>query len=158
MESIAALSLASNIIQVVDFSARIISRTHQLYTSSDGKLEEHAVLETAIKNVSELYEDLRASPTADDVRRLSASDRQLMKLKTESEAVVEDLKEWLEHVQPKAPRRSWRNIYEAFKTVRKEEELKEISTLASKLDNLRKQVDSAILISLRYVVTCFLAT
>jgi hypothetical protein len=151
MESIAALSLASNIIQVVDFSARIISSTHQLYTSNDGKLEEHAVLEAATKNLSELYEDLLRSSKPNAHRDLSASDRQLARLKNESEVVVGDLIEWLQHVQLKAPRRSWRSIYEALTTVLDKKEFKKISKLADRLNKIRKEIDSAILVSLQYV-------
>jgi hypothetical protein len=91
MESLIALGLASNIIQIVDFSSRIISRGRELYDSADGRIEEHVVLDNAARNLSELYNDLHATGQFLDPRELTVADKQLIELKHESEDVVHDL-------------------------------------------------------------------
>jgi hypothetical protein len=46
MEPIAALSLASNVIQIVDSSARIVSKSPELYKSSNERLLHHTDIAT----------------------------------------------------------------------------------------------------------------
>ncbi|KAH8733114.1 hypothetical protein GQ44DRAFT_754613 [Phaeosphaeriaceae sp. PMI808] len=89
MEPLGALGLASNIIQIVDFSSRIVSRRRELYNSADGQTEEHAVLDNAARNLSELYRSLNISGKKYDTRNLTEADRQLIKLKAESEKIVD---------------------------------------------------------------------
>jgi hypothetical protein len=150
MESIAALSLASNIIQVVEFSSRIISRGYELYQSADGRREEHVILDNAVKNLSALHSTLQNSGRSRSEDKLSMADKQLIKLQIESGMVAKELRELLQKVQLKKPNGKWQSVRQALLSVFSD---KEISSLGSRLDNIRKQVDSAILVSLRYIQT-----
>jgi hypothetical protein len=49
LEAIAAVSVAANIIQVVDFSSRIVSRSRGLYNSAEGRTIDHADLNSAVE-------------------------------------------------------------------------------------------------------------
>jgi hypothetical protein len=163
MESIAALSLASNIIQIVDFSSRIISRGHELYNSADGRLGEHAVLENAARNLSELYtslhkskidsepdaseryRDLDVSGTHRRIHDLTVADQQLKQLALESENIVQDLQVILKEVRLVTRHKKWQSIHQAIKSVRTDTQ---IAILASRLDEIRKQIDTAVLFSI----------
>lgn len=54
MEPLIALGLASNIIQIADFSGRLFSRSKEIYTSTGGTLSVYTDLEDAAKNLQEL--------------------------------------------------------------------------------------------------------
>ncbi|KAH7087599.1 hypothetical protein FB567DRAFT_525324 [Paraphoma chrysanthemicola] len=152
MEAVAAFSLASNVLQVIDFAANIVSRGHKLYISADGRVEEHAVLDAALNNLTELYNTLQSTSSHKARRtRLKATptDRQLIKLQNESEKIVKDLRSKLETVRISGPHRKWQSIYQALRSVSSD---KEISRLASKLQSIRKEVDTAILVSLRHSI------
>jgi len=62
MEPIAALGLAANIIQIVDFSARMLSRTKEIYNSANGTLKIFTDLEASAKTLEELSSQLRLTP------------------------------------------------------------------------------------------------
>ncbi|KAF2823870.1 hypothetical protein CC86DRAFT_384404 [Ophiobolus disseminans] len=149
MESIAALGLASNIVQIVDFSSRIISRGHELYKSANGRTEEHDILDSAASNLSELHKDLQVSGSTGNPRKLRASDRQLLELKLQSQKVVAELSAALAKARVSGPHQKWQSVYQALKSVSTD---KDISNLANQLDDIRKQVDTAILVSLRRTV------
>jgi DNA repair exonuclease SbcCD ATPase subunit len=150
MEPIAALSIASNIIQIVDFASRFVSRSQELYQSADGKLADHIVLDSAAQNLSALCNNLHHyDPDSEEVpRELTAADAQMLMLRKESEAVVNKLRSALETASKGSKNKAWRSIYQALKSIYNDNE---ISNLASQLDNIRKQVDTTLLFSLRYV-------
>jgi hypothetical protein len=145
MESIAALGLASNIIQVVDFSSRIISRGWEIYNSTDGRIRDHAILNDAARHLSDLHNDLRMSDTL-KFSKLAVADKKLIELKAESQKVVRDLEEALDKAKVSGGKKKWQSVYQALKSVRTESQ---ISSLVDRLETIRKQVDTAVLISIR---------
>ena len=58
MEALAALGLASNIIQIVDFGARLLSKSREIHHSADGSLDENNILEDVTSNLAELSFEL----------------------------------------------------------------------------------------------------
>ncbi|KAH7074711.1 hypothetical protein BKA63DRAFT_596298 [Paraphoma chrysanthemicola] len=152
MEAVAAFSLASNILQVIDFAANIVSRGHKLYSSADGRVDEHAVLDAALNNLTELYDTLHSTSSHKTRRnplKATVADRQLIELQNESDKIVKDLRTKLENVRITGPHRAWQSIYQALRSVSTD---KEISRLASRLQSIRKEVDTAILVSLRHTI------
>ncbi|KAH7093260.1 hypothetical protein FB567DRAFT_514985 [Paraphoma chrysanthemicola] len=61
MEPLVALGVASNIIQIADFSGRMISRSKEIYTSANGTLSVYTDLEDAARNLQELSRELEAN-------------------------------------------------------------------------------------------------
>jgi pyruvate-formate lyase-activating enzyme len=147
MEAIAALGLASNIIQIVDFSSRIISRGQEIYSSSDGSTAEHALLSDVARNLAELHQSLIVSGSVRDKgkRKLTVADKQLLDLKIESQKIVKDLQEALNKIKLSKKDRKWRSVRHALLSIQSD---KEIANLAARLDSIRKQVDSAAMISI----------
>ena len=65
LESIAALNLAGNIIQFIDFGCRLFSKSRELYKSSDGVLAEDVELEIIANSLKTLSKGLTdGSPQA----------------------------------------------------------------------------------------------
>ncbi|KAF2260075.1 hypothetical protein CC78DRAFT_40841 [Lojkania enalia] len=59
IDPLTALGVASNIIQIVDFSTRVISRTHEIYKANGGRVDTHTILDDKTKNLSELCAELK---------------------------------------------------------------------------------------------------
>jgi hypothetical protein len=149
MDPISAVSLASSIIQIVDFSSRLLSRTHELYVSVDGSLKEHMIIDNATNNLSSLYGDLQKSnKSIPGSLGLSDADKLLVKLKDESEVVVRKLRGALDKAKTKKAHSKAQSVFQALKSVFTDPE---ILRLANELDNIGKQVNMALLLSLRYV-------
>jgi hypothetical protein len=149
MEAVVAFGLASNILQVVDFASNIVSRGHKLYNSADGRIEEHSILDAVLENLTELYDDLQRTFTGKESRKTLKStptELQLIRLKAESEQIIKELRASLSKVQVTEPHRTWQSLHQALRSVSTD---KEIARLTSKLESIRKQVDTAILVSLR---------
>lgn len=147
MDPISAVSLAASIIAIVDFSARLVSRTYELYVSADGSLREHAIIDNAANNLSTLYHDLQKSN--ESIKgNLSDADRLLVKLKEDSEVVVRKLRAALTKAKTKRLHSKAQSVFQALKSVFGDAE---IVQFASELESIGKQVNTALLFSLRYV-------
>lgn len=146
MESLAALGVASNIIQIVDFSSRIISRGHELYTSTDGQATGHVVLGSATSNLHTLLEVLNKSKAQRDPKDLTDADRQLVDLQTRTKSVVDELEGYLQEIQVSTSHRKIASIYQALKSFSTD---KDITRMANELSEIRKQVDTVLLVSMR---------
>lgn len=149
MESIAALGLASNIIQIVDFSSRVISRIEEVYHSPDGQTVEYAALSIAAKRLDELSTSLLISGQSKGYAILSTANKQLIQLKKECTKVVEEVEDELKQAKLKASsgNRKWQSIRQGLKSVRND---KHMSALNLRLSAIREQIDTAVLISIRY--------
>jgi hypothetical protein len=79
MEPLLALGLASNIVQIADFSGRMISRSKEIHNSANGALSIHTYLEDAARNLEELSRDLVGERTDTNAFRQEAADAQIQK-------------------------------------------------------------------------------
>ncbi len=64
IEVLAAIGLVGNIVQFVDFSRKLISKSIQLYYSYDSALIENVEVEKATKHPITLYKTLEDYPTS----------------------------------------------------------------------------------------------
>jgi len=145
MDPFTALGAASNNIQIADFSLRIISRGHKIYSSIDGKLDSHAVLDNAAKNLEELSNELRSNDMLKR-RKLGTADAQLVALWTECGTVTKKIHEALRKLRVSSGNRKWQSTAVALRSIFSD---KEINGLESKLNNIRTQINTAVLVSLR---------
>jgi hypothetical protein len=58
MEALVALGLVGNIVQLVDFSGKLISKSIQLHHSYDGALVENVDVESAAKQLQSVQKPL----------------------------------------------------------------------------------------------------
>lgn len=61
MESLAAISLAGNILQFLNFTGAAISKTRQIHASTSGTLKEHDDLEGITTDLKDLTSCLQTS-------------------------------------------------------------------------------------------------
>ncbi|KAI4640944.1 uncharacterized protein J4E79_011783 [Alternaria viburni] len=173
MEPLAALGIAGNIIQIVDFASSLVSRSHELYQSADGKLADHTVLHSAAQTLLGLCDELRLLAPESELPRgpaaaafvskpagskeppkLSAADARLVQLMKDCEAAANKLRAALNKASGSSRNNAWKSVYQALKSIHSDQE---ITKLASQLEGIRKQVDSTVLVSIRQRVDAVVA-
>jgi len=150
MDPLSAVSLASAIIQIVDFSAKILLNTSEIYKATDGKRKIDRALEATTANLGELLAEV-GKKSSINYQESNASgqrtaDGQLLKLAQDSEEVANTLRVTLNKIRFNGNGGERSVLKQGFRTVL---EQKTIKDLADKLDSIRKQVDTALLVSLQ---------
>ena len=147
LEALAALSLASSIVQLVDFGSKLLVGTYDALESVDGSTKQNAQIEEHTKHLRTLYETLRdtqrPTPTSD-------SEMLLLQLATESEEVAKHLLSALEELKFKRDGRgrALRSFLLQIKGLRR---VKKTSVMQEKLDRIQSQVNTCLLNVLRSV-------
>lgn len=147
MEPIAALSLASNVIQVVDFTARIVSKSSELYRSSNGRLLQHTDIATTSSDLKRLTVNLSNSFAPDSIPTvLSEDEASLYTLCKGCIDISEQLQAGLNKLQTNGAPSKWKSLRKALKSIWGREH---IADLQSRVAEYRAQLDSRILIGLK---------
>lgn len=147
MEPLAALSLAANVVDVVYFSASIVSKTSELYNSTHGQLFEHTDIITTSSDLNRLTTKLsdsialRAMPSV-----FSEDDQALQTLCDGCIEVSQELQDGLNRLQTDGSRSKWRSLRKALKTIWAKEH---ISELQCRLAAYRDQLDSRIIVGIK---------
>ena len=158
MKPIPAVGLASSIIQIVDFAVKTLSKEHKIYQPTDGEaVENHAVLQDIANNLNRLslninQNDLKRLNSDPKRPKLSEAAELLLKFSDETQELTKALIDAILQAQARGsfsdPK--WQTAREALLTVWKK---KEITGLKKKLKNVRREVDIALMIALRWVLS-----
>jgi hypothetical protein len=150
MEPLSALSIASAVIQIVDFSSKVIAKTREVYLSADGSIEESTLLEDASSNLEDLMSGLkkdiawRSSKVGNPSQK--TSEQQLVRLAEDSQTAAGDLREVLKNLKSRNDGSDRGAVAHALRSVLGE---KKVTALKEKLDEIRKQIDTTLLVALR---------
>ena len=151
LESFAALGVASNIVQFVDFGCRLFSQSKELYRSSNGLADEAGELENITRSLSRLTKNLmldhsfwnQVSSERPDIEiedRLdhilpiqpayaveeNSDQMDLMLIATDCKEVAAELSEALNQLRVKSPGKKWQCFRVALKRIWKPERLNEM--------------------------------
>lgn len=150
MEALAAVGLASNVIQFISFAQDLVSTSKQISRNADGALVENLELEAITKNLDRLGSSLlvRISHDASDTKE----DKELRKLCQGCRYVSGLLIEKLNSLKVDlrfsgSVGRQWASFRQALNSVMNAEDIAE---LEGRLDRYQKGINSALLASLRY--------
>ena len=147
MEPLAALSVAANVLQVVDFSARIVSKTSELYNSAHGQLVQHTDITTTTSDLHRLTLKLSESIAPQNVPTvLSEDDQALHVLCKGCIDVSQELQHGLNELRVTGFPSKWKSLRKALKTIWTKGH---ISELQSRLASYREQLDSRILVGIK---------
>jgi len=154
MKPIPAVGLASSIIQIVDFSVKILSKDHKIYQPTDGSpVENHTLLQDVAKNLFRLslnidQNDLKKLNADPKRPKFSDAAEQLLKFSDDTKLLTTTLIDAVLQAQARGsfsdPK--FQTVREALLTVWKK---KEITGLKKKLKNVRKEVDASLMVALR---------
>jgi hypothetical protein len=135
MDPLTALGLASNIVQFVDFSGKLISATHEIYTSASGARNENVELESLAQNLKHLAN--QACPLQTTIMVVGKEDELLRDLGKQCVELSDELVSILEKLKAKSGSKKWQSFYQALQTVRKKDE---IEALQQRLDRIGNQM------------------
>jgi hypothetical protein len=148
MDPLTALGLASNIIQVVDFSTKLVSKGYNIYKSADGSLAENVDAEAITRNLTMLTTKLRHSFKIgqEGNGNLSDDDQSLTRLCEKCTQIADELLHKLDQAKVTGRHRKWKSARQALKSVTSKSDLEQF---AITLQLYRSEITLHITISLR---------
>ncbi|KAH8769422.1 hypothetical protein F5882DRAFT_508227 [Hyaloscypha sp. PMI_1271] len=146
LDPLTALSLASNVVQFLDFSAKLVAKGNELYKSADGALVGNAELEVIAKDLQDLNARLQQSTPSHNTNltTLTTSDVALRKLSEQCSGVAGELIEVLDKLKVQGTsKRRWKSVRQALKGLMKKDE---VGAIAQRLQNVRNELNLHILV------------
>ena len=140
LESLAALGIAANIIQFVEFGCKLFSQSRALYKASDERVEESVELEIISKALKRLSNDLLATPSS--TMPQSQAEADLLPLAKRCQAIADELLVALNKLQVNGGKGKWQCFRSALKRIWKSHE---IDNMARKFDSICGHLTSCLL-------------
>jgi hypothetical protein len=141
METLAIIGLVGNIVQFVDFSSKLISKSTELSQSSKGALAEHIEIETATNHLVLLNSKLKDAST-------TTGDGALESLCISCGTAADNLLAALDKVKVKDKQHRWKSIRKALRSVWSKEEIED---LERRLAKCREELNFHVAVDLRWV-------
>lgn len=145
LESVAALSLASSIVQFLDFGGKLFSTTKELYTSTTGLLADNVELETIASSLSHLSEDL-ANTHSKNIRP-SPTDTDLANLAQDCKKIADELLAALDQLRLRGSGTKWQCFRVALKKIWRSAKIEE---MVKRLDACRSQLTTCLMKTIEY--------
>jgi hypothetical protein len=147
MEPLSALSIATAVIQFLDFTGKIVSGTWQIYRGQPPKkTEANSDVASITESLHGVTKSLQASKNKSRLQPWSSQDAAISKLAESCTEVGEQLLTLLNRLRAQSNHRVWPSFRTALRTVWSE---KDIERLCQTLENYRQQISMHILIALR---------
>lgn len=149
MDGLAAFNLASSVIQVIDFSTKIVVKCHELYKY--GASTENKEIESMAKHLTELATDLELPNTIQSPRsapQLYRDDEELVKLGQQCSETAAELLGEVQKLSIQGRRRKRDAFRKAVKGIRKQSAIGDIQR---RLGQYRMTLNTRILVNLRFV-------
>ncbi len=138
MDPLSAFSLACGVIQVVDFSTKVVKRLRELY--KDGSLSQNEEAEEMATQLTQLQTNLNLPNHRDQAQD------ELLKLGEKCSATAKDLVTELQKLKISGPHRKGQAFQKTIKTIWKKTAIDDIQ---KRLDDYRKLLDHRVLIDIR---------
>lgn len=131
MEAVAAIGLAANILQFIDFGTRILSKGKEIYTSTDGTLKENITIEAVVNHLKDSLARLQGYTA---LRSVAAQ-----KLQDECGILINEILNALDKVKVKGPPSKWKSLRKALKSVRSKGQIEQ---WLRQLESLRNEYNT----------------
>ena len=141
MDAAAAIGLAGNIVQFVDFAWKVLRESKDLYKSTTGSSSENDVLALIFRDLSYHFKRVNAVTQ----RHVTIPDS-LITLIYECDKVNSRLVNTLDLIRVKSPHKKWESFVQALRCVWKKEK---IEGLVKQLERLRNEVQFSLQVMLR---------
>lgn len=148
MDPIAAVSLVATICQLIDFSSKVISNTHEIFNSASSSLAVDSELSQVASHIFDLSEKLRPgldngeiSPTC-----YTRDEQALVDICKSCNDVAVELFRKLEKLRADGDASKWSSFR---KTIRHAWSDRELEDLSRRLSTLRGALELNVLVSLR---------
>lgn len=146
MEPLSALSIATAVVQFLDFAGTLVSGTWEISRSSFGDTEKNSDLRYITESLQKHNEELRNCLNQSNVAPFSSQDRDIEQLCRQCNEVADRLVTILNRVRSHSKDSKWTSFRAALRTMWSQEE---VDTLQKTLDSYRQQISMLILVSMR---------
>lgn len=151
MEPLTALSVASNVVQFVDFATRIVTRTVKVYRAEAiGEEDEYYRLDKITRDLQKYNDALKISLQSQDLPQftnVSSANKEIIRICGDCESITFKLLADLKELRGSKVT-LWSSFLQALKTIWSDAE---VQTLRQTLDSYRQQMSLYLLASLRFV-------
>ena len=149
LDPLTALSVAGTIVQFVDFGSKLVSRSQELYRSSNGNLSVNEELSLITTTLLKLITKLRRPLALEELTTSDGDDYQALTALCDSCAqLAEELLTRLQSLKISGKFKMWRSIQQAIKSCWAE---KDLDSLFKRLAVFRQSIETHILVGLRCV-------
>jgi hypothetical protein len=150
-EALLAFGVASNVVQFIDFTTKVLSTTYRIGQAGYKNLTDNEMIHMVNNDLLRSVENLEKSVDVQGSQMPTENDRELIQLARQCKDVASELFSALESLRSpqfhsSRRREKWQNFRTALKTVWKEEHIRK---LEERVDTFRQQLTIHILISLR---------
>ncbi|KAK9799927.1 putative NACHT domain-containing protein [Seiridium cardinale] len=145
MDPVTAFGIASNVIALIDFASKLVSKTCRIYFGAGTDLEQNAIFEGISKDLTELANESVHWTSSNAREKLSTAERQLDTLSHEAQAVSKRLLSATTRLLSMPRTTKWESFVQALACVWSESEVKQ---LEQDVDRIRKQLDTTLLMCL----------
>lgn len=147
MDPLSALSIAASVVQFLDFGAKIIGTSIEIYRSVDGATQESLETEYLVQHARDLNAGLVASQSVNKSRLSNQDELKLLELAARSQAVAQELLDLLVSLRNNGGHRTLAAVKQVIRT--KWNEAK-IQSLIERLDAIRNETSLQLLCMMRY--------
>ncbi|KAF2198163.1 hypothetical protein GQ43DRAFT_483523 [Delitschia confertaspora ATCC 74209] len=149
METLTALSLATSVLQTIDFSSKILSKAGQLRKSCTGVLPENTELEKVVMHLRNLIQELQernSLPTSTSQTQNHGGAHALISLVNMCIQTAKELLDVLEMLKVRGAKTRWKSFRQAVKSVWTKEK---IGDMVNRLELIRGGVEFGVIMGLR---------
>lgn len=144
LDPFTSLSVATSVVQFIDFAAKLVSQAGEIYSSADGITVEYAELDAVARNMVQLDQDLRRGEGT------TGLDRETREICSACRTSAAELIEAIDGLKSQGAKSKWKSMYRALCAVWGS---KKVEALARRLDRLRSQLNMDLLGLIRYVAS-----
>lgn len=147
LDPLTAFSLASGVVQLVDFSCKIISKGYEISRSKDGITDDIADIKTVTEHLGSVNDDLtRRLQQRKSSGSLDEDEKELVKICEECRLIGKDLLERLKTLEVKhGGHMKWKSLLKAFESMWKKGDL---DAVAATLSKYQEQLNHRLLLSI----------
>ena len=134
MDPLTIIGLASNIVQFVDFTSKLISATHSIYISASGASSENLELEALTQDLQRLTSQIKPPDSSVCGNSVTVEEVDLLNVSKQCLDVSAELLSVLESIKVKGNHRRWKSFYQAYQSVRKKGEIENLQERLGRIE------------------------
>ena len=146
IDPLTALSIASSVIQIVEFGCHLVSQTQEIYHSASGSTKDNVTSGEIASDMDVLYTNLTRKDQV--FHRLNPDDIALGKLVDSCRREAVTLKDLIAELVVRTNKSPWESFRIAMKSARKKGKVKDIETRVLKI---QRQIHSRLQVMMTYV-------
>ena len=143
MDPLSAVSLASTVVQFLDFGIKLVAKTHEIYNSAEGAEVRNIELDAIAQNFVSLNQRVRSRSRKVCAYAISEDEKALEAMTEQCNKVGEELIDALQKAKVQGVHKRWKSVRQALKSVLGRDKIQE---LYDRLKQYREQIVVVLLV------------